>query len=257
MYSLEALRLACFIVLYDDAADGTTWLISDMKYIPWFAPFWVSQTISWSLSINRYVPELIFQAFYGWGWALRCFLEEYQCKFWNLDLNPTNFIDCCGGSNLQILSPAFGIWMKCRGVEQHLGMLCCIFLLCVPQRWPTAELLGEYALNDYRGVFRVFGWFDMIPQFQEVASKKLPSPIWVFPKIVVPQNGWFIMENPIKMDDLGVPIIFGNIHIIIRKSCLKMILLLRPEASNSQGERRGIIRRRVGVGIVWKRTRWH
>ena len=27
--------------------------------------------------------------------------------------------------------------------------------------------------------------------------------IWVFPKIRVPRNGWFITENPIRMDDLG------------------------------------------------------
>ena len=26
---------------------------------------------------------------------------------------------------------------------------------------------------------------------------------WVFPKIRVPQNGWFMMENSIKIDDLG------------------------------------------------------
>ena len=36
----------------------------------------------------------------------------------------------------------------------------------------------------------------------------------MFPKIRVPQNGWgFLMENPIKMDDLGIPLLFGNTHI--------------------------------------------
>ena len=39
--------------------------------------------------------------------------------------------------------------------------------------------------------------------------------IWVFPKIGVPQNGWFTMENPIKMDGLGLNTpIFGNTHIV-------------------------------------------
>ena len=32
------------------------------------------------------------------------------------------------------------------------------------------------------------------------------SVVWVFLKIKVPQNGWFTMEKPIKIHDLGVPL---------------------------------------------------
>ena len=38
---------------------------------------------------------------------------------------------------------------------------------------------------------------------------------WEFPEMGVPQNGWFVMENPMKMDDLEIPQvdtpIFGNL----------------------------------------------
>ena len=36
----------------------------------------------------------------------------------------------------------------------------------------------------------------------------------MFPTIGIPQNGFFIMESPIKMDDLGVPL-FSETPILV------------------------------------------
>ena len=63
----------------------------------------------------------------------------------------------------------------------------------------------ELALNDVK-----------LEDARDRATKSLETFLeanWVFPKIKVPQNGWFMMETHIEMDDLGVPIIFGNTQI--------------------------------------------
>ncbi len=58
----------------------------------------------------------------------------------------------------------------------------------------------------------------------------------MFPKIGVPQSGWFIVENPIKMDDLGVPLfletyiyIYIYIYIYRRMSFWKTLLTPREK----------------------------
>ena len=51
---------------------------------------------------------------------------------------------------------------------------------------------------------------------RNISEKDIPKWIWMFPKIGVPQNGWFIMENPINMDDSGLPLF------LVTPICFKM-----------------------------------
>ena len=67
----------------------------------------------------------------------------------------------------------------------------------------------------------------MFAAFRNVYIVVTQNSIWVFPNIGVPQNGWFMMETPIKMDDLGVPL-FLETPISLHISCIFRLGSLDP-----------------------------
>ena len=81
------------------------------------------------------------------------------------------------------------------------------------------------------------------PKFRTL-EQKIEGPVvlnvatWVFPKIGVPQNGWFIMENHIKVDDLGGfhPLFLEtpNLNQMIRQAFDATLIALRYRSTSSR-----------------------
>jgi len=82
--------------------------------------------------------------------------------------------------------------------KHHSGLKLYIAKPISPPPGILPQMVGDGLRDRGRGVkkFQVFRY------------------IWVFPKIVVPQNGWFIRENPIKMMIWGYPYFWKHPHIV-------------------------------------------
>ena len=73
------------------------------------------------------------------------------------------------------------------------------FIIFIPQIPTVITAEPHYLSSDQLGPLVKFAVYRGI-----VPPTCICVHIWMFPKIGVPQNGWFIVEKPIKMDELGV-----------------------------------------------------
>ena len=154
-----------------------------MQKIPKIPSFW--RLIGWV----REDLSLVFYCCIAWSCCGRGCLIIGETSSWFGDLNLTMWIDTRMQKDLSLtIDCSFPFSNKLRTKE-------------VWSWWEVYHGKGAAGVS----ILDVGAWLKKnIPHIARMDDPGNPQKnpmihIWMFPKIGIPQNGWFIMENPIKM----------------------------------------------------------